>query len=51
MIEQYGGRFLARAGTTELIDGGLEPKRIVILELYGIGGFLIMATKLASLKV
>jgi uncharacterized protein (DUF1330 family) len=31
-IEQYGGRFLARAGATELIEGGPEPKRIVILE-------------------
>ena len=27
-----GGRFLARAGATELIEGGPEPKRIVILE-------------------
>ena len=31
-IEQYGGRFLARAGATELIEGGPEPKRVVILE-------------------
>jgi uncharacterized protein (DUF1330 family) len=31
-IERYGGRFLARAGATELIEGGPEPKRIVILE-------------------
>ena len=31
-IDQYGGRFLARAGATELIEGGPEPKRIVILE-------------------
>ena len=30
--EQYGGRFLARAGVTELIEGGPEPKRVVILE-------------------
>jgi uncharacterized protein (DUF1330 family) len=28
-IEQYGGRFLARIGPTELIEGGPEPKRIV----------------------
>jgi uncharacterized protein (DUF1330 family) len=28
-IVQYGGRFLARAGATELIEGGPEPKRIV----------------------
>jgi uncharacterized protein (DUF1330 family) len=31
-IKQYGGRFLVRAGATELIEGGPEPKRIVILE-------------------
>ena len=31
-IEQYGGRFLTRGGTTELIEGGPEPKRVVILE-------------------
>jgi len=32
MIEQYSGRFLARAGATELIEGGPEPKRIIILK-------------------
>jgi uncharacterized protein (DUF1330 family) len=31
-ITQYGGRFLTRGGTTELIEGRPEPKRIVILE-------------------
>src|SRR6202045_4493189 len=31
-ITQYGGRFLTRGGATELIEGGPEPKRIVILE-------------------
>jgi uncharacterized protein (DUF1330 family) len=31
-IEQYGGRFLTRGGSTELIEGGPEPKRIVIVE-------------------
>jgi len=31
-LEQYGGRFLARAGATELIEGGPEPKRIIIVE-------------------
>jgi uncharacterized protein (DUF1330 family) len=31
-ITQYGGRFLTRGGATELIEGGPEPKRIVIVE-------------------
>src|SRR5262250_3809509 len=31
-IEQHGGRFLARAGATELIEGGPEPKRFVLIE-------------------
>jgi len=31
-LTQYGGRFLVRAGSTELIEGAPEPKRIVIVE-------------------
>ena len=31
-IAQYGGRFLTRGGATQLVEGGPEPKRIVILE-------------------
>ena len=31
-LEQYGGRFLTRGGATELIEGGPEPKRVIILE-------------------
>ena len=31
-IEQYGGRFLTRGGAAELIEGGPEPKRVIILE-------------------
>jgi len=31
-LTQYGGRFVARGGNTELVEGGPEPKRIVILE-------------------
>jgi uncharacterized protein (DUF1330 family) len=31
-LAQYGGRYLTRGGATELIEGGPEPKRIVILE-------------------
>jgi uncharacterized protein (DUF1330 family) len=31
-IAQYGGRYLTRGGATELLEGGPEPKRVVILE-------------------
>jgi uncharacterized protein (DUF1330 family) len=31
-IAQYGGRYLTRGGAAELVEGGPEPKRIVILE-------------------
>ncbi len=31
-IAKHGGRYLARAGATKLIEGGPEPKAIVILE-------------------
>jgi uncharacterized protein (DUF1330 family) len=31
-LPQYGGRYLTRGGATELIEGGPEPKRMVILE-------------------
>lgn len=31
-LEQYGGRYLTRGGPAELIEGGPEPKRVVILE-------------------
>jgi uncharacterized protein (DUF1330 family) len=31
-IAQYGGRYLSRGAATELLEGGPEPKRIVILE-------------------
>jgi uncharacterized protein (DUF1330 family) len=30
-LGQYGGRLLTRGGPTELIEGGPEPKRVVIL--------------------
>jgi uncharacterized protein (DUF1330 family) len=36
-LAQYGGRFLARGGATELIEGTIEPKRIVILEFADAG--------------
>jgi uncharacterized protein (DUF1330 family) len=31
-IAQYGGKFLARGGMTELLEGEPEPKRIVVVE-------------------
>jgi uncharacterized protein (DUF1330 family) len=31
-IAHYGGRYLTRGSATELLEGGPEPKRIVILE-------------------
>ncbi len=31
-IAQYGGKYLARGGTTEALEGDWSPKRLVILE-------------------
>lgn len=31
-IEAYGGRYLVRAGATEVLEGSPTPKRFVILE-------------------
>ena len=31
-IAQYGGRYLTRGSAVELVEGGPEPKRVVILE-------------------
>jgi uncharacterized protein (DUF1330 family) len=31
-IELYGGKYLARAGRTEVLEGEWVPKRLVILE-------------------
>jgi uncharacterized protein (DUF1330 family) len=31
-VAAYGGRFLARAGRTEKLEGDWQPKRLVILE-------------------
>ena len=31
-IAHYGGRYLARGGTTEVVEGNWNPKRFVILE-------------------
>lgn len=31
-ISQYGGRYLARGGAIELVEGGWKPERIIIVE-------------------
>lgn len=31
-VQQYGGRFLARGGRTETLEGDWSPRRLVILE-------------------
>lgn len=35
-IALYGGRYLARGGTTEVLEGEWSPKRLVILEFESI---------------
>jgi uncharacterized protein (DUF1330 family) len=31
-VHKYGGKYIVRGGTTELLEGAPDPKRIVILE-------------------
>ena len=31
-VEKYGGKYIVRGGKTEVLEGGWNPKRIVILE-------------------
>ncbi|HTZ37615.1 MAG TPA: DUF1330 domain-containing protein [Stellaceae bacterium] len=38
-IAQYGGRYLARGGKAELVEGAGEPKRIVVLEFADTAAF------------
>lgn len=35
-ISQYGGRYVVRGGKWEKLEGGWEPKRLVILEFEGV---------------
>src|SRR5262249_61361338 len=32
-VQKYGGKFLARGGTVDSLEGGGQPKRLVLLEL------------------
>jgi uncharacterized protein (DUF1330 family) len=32
VVSEYGGRFVARGGAQELLEGDWDPKRIVIIE-------------------
>ena len=32
VIEQYGGRYLVRGGTTEAVEGSWTPARLVVVE-------------------
>jgi len=32
-IAQYGGRFVVRGGKADLVEGGPEPRRVVITEV------------------
>jgi uncharacterized protein (DUF1330 family) len=34
-VEKYGGRFLVRGGAIETLEGGWQPKRLVVLEFEG----------------
>ena len=31
-LQNYGGKFIVRGGKTEMLEGGWDPERIVVLE-------------------
>jgi uncharacterized protein (DUF1330 family) len=31
-VAQYGGRYLARGGRADKLEGGVEPRRVVVIE-------------------
>ena len=31
-IEEFGGRYIVRGGATDTLEGGWQPKRLVVLE-------------------
>lgn len=31
-VQKYGGKFLARGGAVQSLEGGWQPKRLVVLE-------------------
>ncbi len=35
-VHQHGGKYIARGGTTEVLEGDWNPKRIVVLEFESI---------------
>jgi uncharacterized protein (DUF1330 family) len=35
-LEPYGGKFIVRGGNAETLEGGWQPKRVVIIEFPGV---------------